>query len=423
MNLFTRLSRLRYPYEPLITVEISKSRLLHNLQEFERIAPHGRIAPVLKSNAYGHGLIEIAKILETERKSHEHFPKPAKNIAASISSTPFIVVDSYFEAVALRAKGIKAHILIIGYTRPETIIASSGANTSYTITSLETLKEIDSMTSKKRPERLETGAIDFFKPLRLSRGGHLIHLKIDTGMHRQGILPEEISEAISIIKSNPNIVLEGICSHLADADNNDESFTESQINVWNKYVKVFKQEFPTLRYYHLSNTDGHRFAKDIDANVSRLGIGLYGISDTSEITKSMDLQPALEMKTVVTSVKHLKDGECVGYSKTYKACKDCVIGTIPVGYFEGLDRRLSNKGFVLVGTDRVPCPIVGRVSMNITSIDMSAVPNIKIGDPVVVISSDPKDPNSIVSIARACETIPYEIAVKIPAHLKRVVIK
>ena len=134
------------------------------------------------------------------------------------------------------------------------------------------------------------------------------------------------------------------------------------------------------------------------------------------------------MKTLITGIKMLMRGETVGYGNTFKAEKDMCIATIPVGYYEGLDRRLSNNGAVQVETaagKRVICPIIGRISMNITTIDASALPGIcglHMNMPVTVISNNPADPNSIASLAKRCGTITYEIAVKIPPHLKRVIV-
>lgn len=372
------LTKSRYSYEPLIRVKISRKKLINNIKEFIKIAPNGQIAPVLKSNAYGHGLLEIARILTD-----------------SGCNIPFFVVDSYFEAVALRNNGMKAPLLIIGYTRPEVIAQSKLKRTSFTVSGVDTL-----LTLADYPEI-----------------GSPIHLKIDTGMRRQGILPREIDRAIKVIRDNGKIILEGVASHLSDADNPDPTFTKTQIDLWNNLVEKFKNDFPAIKYFHLSNTDGHKFSGKINASLSRLGIGMYGLINIP----NLDLSPTLSMKTIITGLKTIEAGDTIGYSRTFKAKNDMRIANIPVGYFEGLDRRLSNNGCVLVGEKRVPCPIVGRVGMNITTIDVTNAGDVEIGTPVVVISDNTSDPNSIVSIARKCNTIPYEIVVKIPAHLKRVV--
>ena len=390
-NPLTWLSRRRHRYEPLITLQIYKERLVNNLNEFRKLAPHGNVAPVLKSNAYGHGLLEIAYILENERN------KNGKNI----NGIPFFIVDSYFEALALRSDGIKTPLLIIGYTRPEIIMESKLRDLSFMVGDLETLnilKKVSHIVS--------------------------IHLKIDTGMHRQGILPEEIDKAIIYIEASEYkyIRLDGLFSHLCDADNPDDSFTDSQIHIWNRIVNKFKNKFISIKYFHLSATDGHRFSPDIDANVSRVGLGLYGLLDGGQFRLSLNLKPVLEMKTMITNIKALKRGEFVGYGNTFQSDKDLNIATIPVGYYEGLDRRLSNIGHILVGPGQCACPIIGRVSMNISVIDISKMINVKIGTPVIVMSADSSKPNSIISMAKDCGTIPYEIAVHIPAQLKRIVI-
>jgi alanine racemase len=179
---------------------------------------------------------------------------------------------------------------------------------------------------------------------------------------------------------------------------------------------------------HASATDGHRFAKKIDANVSRLGIGLYGLSDDIEFSRKMNLQPVLQMKTIVTGTKMLRAGETTGYGNIFTAWRDTTIATIPVGYFEGLNRKLSNNGSVIALTEndlRVQCPIVGRVSMNITTIE---IPNagkenpIRVGTKIIAISDVATDANSIASIAKKAGTISYEIAVHIPSGLKRIVV-
>lgn len=375
-NLRRQVDMSLYSYSPLITINLSKSALLHNLNEFKKLAPQGQVAPVLKSNAYGHGLVLIAEVLDKEK-------------------CPFLVVDSFYEAHLLKKRKIRTGILVLGYTPTTTILNNRFRNISFTITSLEALKELDEVSTKEKSDTR-------------------IHLKIDTGMHRQGILVEEVDTAFEILEKNPHIILEGMCSHFSDSDGENDVFTQKQIGVWNEIVKKARSKFSSLTYFHISNTSGHLFSKDIDANVSRLGLGLYGLAKIPNHT----FKPVLEMKTILTSVKKIPAGETVGYNNTFTASKDMTIATLPVGYYEGLDRKLSNKGFVKV--KGVYCPIVGRVSMNISTIDVTEVPNPKIGDEVQIISPNSQDKNSILGISSIAETIPYEEVVKIPEKLRRV---
>lgn len=364
-------------HDPLIEVCISRTAILHNLHTYQKQFPTLTFAPVLKSNAYGHGLVPVAHILKNEHVA-------------------FFVLDSFYEAVILRKNGIKTPLLVIGYTPTATILNSRLQNVAFTITSLEHLHTIAKETQKVI---------------------HL-HLKIDTGMHRQGILPEDLDASIALIHTNRNLVIDGICSHFGDADNTDDTYTKKQIGVWETIVKKCTHAFPSLRYTHLAATAGTSYTDAITANVARLGLGLYGINPSPNV--SLSLRPALSLHTAISSVRSVQAGESVGYNATYTAEEPRTIATIPVGYAEGVDRRISNSGFVSVGN--TTCPIVGRVSMNITSIDVSACASCTIGDSVTVISNNPVEKNSIVSIAKACDTIPWEILVHIPQYLRRTVV-
>ena len=375
-NILRKIKKSFSDYRPSVEIFIYRKNLLHNLNEYKRKYPNLAFAPVLKSNAYGHGLIQIAQILDKE-------------------DVAFLVVDSLFEAMALRNEGIKTQILVIGYTSAENINGSQLSGVAFAITSLEQLQTIDCGLKNAKK----------------------FHLKIDTGMHRQGILPGEIAEAIKIIKRNKDINLKGICSHLADADNENEDFTRLQISRWEKAVSIFKQNFSTIKFFHLSATAGLNYSHQFSSNVARLGLGLYGINPAPLV--KMDLKPVLEMHSVVSSIKNIGAGEYIGYNAVFKADKAMKIATIPVGYFEGIDRRLSNKGYVRI--KNADCPIAGKVSMNISSLDITSTSGVKLNDQAVIVSSHPQDKNSVENMARLAETIPYEILIHFPAHLRRII--
>ena len=374
---FRNIRKARFRYEPLIAIFIHRDQILHNLDQFRRINPTLQIAPVLKSNAYGHGLVQVAEILKDE-------------------GLPFFCVDSYPEALILRNEGIETPLLVIGYTPFENIRRNKLKKLSFGITSMEELLRIASW---------------HHKPL-------TIHLKIDTGMHRQGILTGELLEALETIKRAPHIALEGLYSHLADADTPGSPFTKLQIEAWNKAVRIVKDAIPGVRYFHLSNTAGSYHAEHIHANAMRLGIGLYGFNTGAN--PNLDLLPALEMKTRITSVRTISRGEKVGYNGAFEAEEAMTVATIPVGYAEGIDRRLSNQGSVVVAG--ITCPMIGRINMNITSIDASKIPDPHIDDEVTVVSADQKALNSVARMAKLCDTIPYEMLIRFPAQLRRTVI-
>ncbi|MDO8668021.1 MAG: alanine racemase [bacterium] len=364
-------------YQPDIEILVSKNNLLYNLAQFKSHYPKLAFAPVLKSNGYGHGLAPVARVLDREE-------------------IPFFIVDSLYEAMVLRHEGIKTKVLVIGYTGAANINSCNLSKVVFAITSLEQLQQVAAIITK---------------PI-------TIHLKLDTGMRRQGILNDQIEAAAKIIRDCPRLRLEGVCSHLADADNPDSSFTRTQIKEWGELVKKFKENFSSIKYYHLSATAGVYYADDISVNVARLGLGLYGINPSPFL--KLDLRPALKMQSVISSVKNIQAGDCVGYNNTYKADKPIKIVSTPVGYFEGVDRRLSNRGFLKIGENF--CPIIGRVSMNITTVDASALAEVKLGDKVTVISNIKEDLNSVENLAKLAQTIPYEILVHIPQHLRRLIV-
>lgn len=369
-------SRPHLNYQPLIEVRIFKDALAHNLDVYRKKYPALAFAPVLKSNAYGHGLAVVAKILDKE-------------------NIPFFVVDSFYEALTLRQHGIKSKILILGYVSAEQIFQNVVKNTSIGITSLEQLKMVaDNLKSPKS-----------------------FHLKIDTGMNRQGVSLAEVPEAIGVIKANRNFILEGLCTHLAQAVE-DSDLTKKQIANWQAASQIFKENFSSIKYWHVAASAGVLLEQKIFANVARLGWGLYGLDVWPQA--GLNLRPALELRSVVGGVKKIAAGECVGYDGTFTAERPLIAATLPLGYNEGVDRRLSNKGWVKIRDSF--CPIIGRVSMNITTVDASGVGGIKLNEAAIMISADAGDRNSAVNIAKLCDCLPLEILIHIPSYLRRKVV-
>ncbi len=377
LNFLRKLKKNFSRYQPSIEILIDSQNIIHNLRQYQKACPGMKIAPVLKSNAYGHGLLQVAKIIQQE------------DIA-------FMVVDSLYEAKILRRHGIKSPILIIGYVNAQNILHTRLKNLTFALTSLDQIKQLAPILKKKT----------------------VFHLKVDTGMRRQGLTPDEIDEALDLIAKNPHLKITGIYSHFADADGPDAQATKAQIQTWNQAEAKVKKVIPDLQYSHLAATAGSHYAPEINGNMVRLGVGLYGINPSP--FQKLDLRPALEMFSYITSVRKLAKGESIGYNFIYQAPRDLQVATVPLGYFEGLDRRLSNNGsFLIEGRE---CPILGRVSMNITSIDVTSCAKLALEQRVNIISQNPTAPNSLANIAKKIETIPYEVMVKIPDHLRRTVV-
>jgi alanine racemase len=371
--LFRLLRAWRVPPATLIEVRISSDALIHNYVTHKET--YGLpVAPVLKSNAYGHGLLPVARVLESQ--------KP-----------PLLVVDSYFEAETLRQEGIRTPILIVGFVAPKLITRNRLRDVSFVATSLEM---IEMLVEFKVQEK--------------------IHVKLDTGMHRQGLLPEQVPAAIALLQRS-RMEVEGVCSHFASADS-DIKFTERQIAVWNSLVPQWRDNFPRMRYWHMAASAGSFFSDRVDANLIRLGSGLYGFERVPE--RALPLLPVLSMHSMLTIVKAIRAGDSVGYNNTFTAVEPRNIATVPVGYFEGYDRRLSNQGVMRVNS--VECPVIGRVSMNMSTIDVTECPDALLGTSVEVISAETGQQNSVASLSTLCDMSPLEFMVHIPSHLRRVIV-
>lgn len=376
----TYIRTLVHPATPLVEVGISREALLHNFRTYQAAYPGIRLAPVLKSNAYGHDIGLVARLLDRE-------------------PIAFLMVDSYYEARRLRSAGIRSRIVVMGYTRPEDIKASLLPHVDFAITDIEQLRSLAAS----------------------ARGRIPLHLKLDTGMHRQGIQEADLDEALALLSTARHLKLVGICSHFADADTDGSRHAAEQLSAWKRMKARVEEVFPQLPYRHFAATKGMRFAKDADTTVARLGIGLYGFDTAPGGTN--ELKPVLELRSIIGELRTVPAGESVGYNATWTAQAPTTVATIPAGYYEGIDRRLSNKGQVLVRD--IVCPIIGRTSMNMISVDVSKVPEVAIGDPVTLISRTPSAPNSIPAFATLVSTPEYReseyvLLTHIPPHLRRV---
>lgn len=363
-------------YKRIIEVRISKDTLINNYRAY-REENNLPIAPVFKSNAYGHGLLGVAKLFDDYKE------------------IPFYVIDSYHEAMKLRSAGIKHSLLIIGFTHIENVVGNRLKNISFMVGDMEYLKRLIEALGERKAR---------------------VHIKLDTGMNRQGFRAEDIDEMLEVVTNSNRIEIEGLMSHFADADGDSPEFTNSQIRAWTQMKDQITKSLPDIKWFHISATAGSEFLDKCDTNMMRLGLGLYGYDPNPR--SKVDIHPALRVETVVASVKKIKKGDKVGYNCTYTAPQDMTVAIIPEGYNTVIDRRLSNKGFIYINNH--PCPIIGRVSMNITTVDASDVPGISIGDSVVLISDRPEDKNSFASIANMIGTNVY--GVRVPENLHRVYI-
>ncbi len=369
LEMVNPLNIFKKEYKTLNRIEISKDNLLSNYKYLSSLNRKVKIAPVVKSNGYGHGLINAAKILQKF--------KP-----------PFFCVDSLYEAYELLKVTIKTPILIMGYTDPQNFKVKK-LPFSYAVFDLE----IAQVLNKYQPN---CG----------------IHVFVDTGMNREGVTLKDLPEFLKHLKKYPNLKIEGLMSHLASADDKKDPLNRLQISNFKRALEICKKSGVHPKWIHLQNSDGLAFnLRGCNVNMARVGLALYGISNDP------NLKPVLSLKSKIIQIKKLKKGNRVGYNGTFIAKEPITLGVLALGYYDGMDRRLSNKGFVLV--EGVICPIIGKVSMNITTIDISKVKNPFVGQEAIVYSDNPKDKNSIQNCAKFCSTIPYELLINLASSTRR----
>lgn len=390
-SLMPLFSRARY--RTLNTVRVSGDALLHNLNLYRQFFPGKAICPVLKANAYGHGLVEVGRIANDELRS--------------TNGGQFLIVDSLYEAYALHKARIKSPILVLGYTFSE------------------------NLRGRRLPFHFAVSDLESAKVL--ARQGAKLHLKVDTGMNRMGFAMEELPRVLKELK-NLGAEVAGVLTHLADADHLDGgdglSYTIQQLGKFKKAVELVKGAGFNPQWIHAGQTAGAFAQQDFLAqhgdfvNTIRLGIGLYGISplEGTDGASSLlsDLRPAMEVVSTVVGIRHLKPGDRVSYSGTFTADRAMTLAVVPFGYYEGLPRALSNVGCMRI--KGVVCPMMGRVCMNYTMVDASVVPGLALGDEVEVYSKDPAAPNSIAALAKLAGTIPYELMVRVAESVRREVV-
>lgn len=373
-------------YQVLNEILISGEALLHNYSYFAKLQPSSLIAPVIKSNAYGHGLIPVAKFIES-----------------NIKDIPFVCVDSLYEAYELTNNRINVPTLIMGYTNPQNY------HTLRKLPYIFGISDLQSLISLGKHQPNET-----------------IHLELDTGMSRLGFSPKDIPVIIETLQVYPRLKIEGIYSHFSCADDPSKiTITQKQITQFKLMATALEQAGLNFKYKHISATAGAESIFDPYFNLIRLGIGFYGYSPfaprTSEgIKQRQVLKPSLTLTSHIAHLKTLEIGDHVGYGATYIAKQKEVIATLPLGYNEAISRDLSNIGVVTI--KNTICPIIGRVSMNMTTIKIPRTLTPQLNDLITVIADHVDAPNSLYKTSSLLHTIPYTLLTSLHSSIKRRVV-
>ncbi|MCK4387944.1 MAG: alanine racemase [Dehalococcoidia bacterium] len=369
-------------------VEIDLNAIAHNLQAIRRkITGRVKIMAVVKADGYGHGATEVAKV-------------------ALQSGADCLGVAIPEEGVELRLSGIKAPILILGLTPPEKVQEVVKYNLGQTLST---------------PELAEALSIEAQKLGEIAK----VHIKVDTGMSRIGVSPKNAVNFVKQILTLKAIEIEGIFTHFSVSDsvddNNDKSFTESQIGKFKQVVARLEENGIQIPIQHAANSAGVLNFPSSYFDMVRPGIIIYGLYYSRGVAVAENLEPAMSFKTAIIYLKTVAPEASISYGRTFTTEKESIIATLPVGYADGYNRLLSNKREVLIKGRRAP--IVGRVCMDMTMIDVSHIPEVKIGDEVVLFGKQGDAEIPMDEIADKTNTIVNEVACSIGKRVPRVYLR
>ena len=357
--------------------EVDLAAIAHNVKENKKVlGPHTKLCAVVKADAYGHGAVKVAQ-------------------TAIKAGAEFLAVAIAHEALELRQAGITEPILILGamaYGNEDTLVDN---NISQVVFDMATA------------ERLSQAAVKLKKVAK-------VHIGVETGMNRIGVPYKEVGAFVKKLSALPNLEIEGAFSHFAKADEEDKSFVNEQFHRFEEAMESCRKEGIEIPIKHIANSASIGSDPHLYLDMVRQGITLYGLWPSKSVKKTFDLIPALTLKTRVVFVKEIPPGETIGYGGTYKVEKTMKVATLPIGYADGISRRLSNKGYVLIQGKK--SPIVGRVCMDQIMVDITAMENVKIGDEVIVFGG--KD-LSVDIVADWMETINYEVTCLIGKRIPR----
>lgn len=371
------LDRLTY-------AEINLKNFQYNFSQVKKlVGPEVKIMSIVKAIAYGHGAVEIARNAEETGASY------------------FGVVCLY-EARQLRQNGIKLPILILNYTDTDSLNDCLDLDITLNIMHENILKSLDKLAGKKNKKAK-------------------IHVKIDSGMHRLGLMPDEALKFIPKIENYKNIILEGIFTHFATSDEADLDFTYEQLKTFKKVINTLAERKIRPRFIHAANSAAILRFPESYFNMVRPGIIQYGMLPSGDFKPPFTPKPVMSLKSRIVQIRKIGKGETVGYGRTFTAKKETLVGAIPVGYADGFRRSPNNWGQVLVKGKFAP--LLGRVSMDQSSIDLTGIPDVKVGDEVVLIGTQGKNRITAESAAKTIGTINYEVTSAIASRVSRKYLK
>ncbi|MHB8757063.1 MAG: alanine racemase [Bacillota bacterium] len=362
--------------------EVDLGAIAHNVKELIRVKePRVKFMAVVKANGYGHGAVPVAK-------------------AALAAGAEWLGVAILSEALELRRAGLAGPVLALGFTPPEqsdAVVANDISQTVYTVEAARALSEAAARAG--RPAR--------------------VHLKVDTGMGRLGVTPDEAGLAVTrAIAGLPGLILEGVFTHFATADAVDKGYARAQFERFAAFLARLEAAGLRFGLRHAANSAALIDLPETHLDLVRAGIAIYGLYPSDEVERRVDLRPAMSLKVRVAHVKEVPAGTGVSYGRTFVTGHPSVIATLPIGYADGYPRSLSSRGVVLVRGRRAP--IIGRVCMDQCMADVTGIPGVTPGDEVVLMGRQGDEAVTADDLARLEGTINYEVVCDITARVPRV---
>ena len=372
-------------------VEIDRKALIANTRALRAQTGSGIIfCSALKANAYGHGLTLCANILQRER------------------ATDWIAVNSLWEAEKLRTHGITIPLYIMGYIPLLKLEDVFTHDVRIVVYNQETIMRLEEIGKKLN---------------QIAR----VHLKVETGNHRQGVYEHDIPSWITLFAECKHVVLEGLSTHFANIeDTHDHSYAEQQIERFDGYISQFKQAGIHIPFLHSANSAATILFSKTHETMVRIGIALYGLWPSDEVRQEVNilrkqkisLSPVLSWGARVAQVRPISKNSPIGYGCSFMAERDMIIAIIPVGYYDGFDRGLSNGGEVLIHGRRAK--LCGRVCMNMIMVDITDIDDVHIEDEVTLIGRDGNEEITAGEMAEKIGTIHYEVVTRIREDIPRI---
>lgn len=370
----------------LIWIEVSKNAIKNNLQTFRNVAGKGNlIAVAVKANAYGHGIEEVSKLLVAE-------------------GADWFCVNSTEEAEVLRKINIKKPILIMGFAQKKDLTKVVDLNARIFLYDIPTAKELSKIALKKGKKAN-------------------IYIKADTGLSRLGVSVDNISTFAKELKNLKGIKIEGVATHFATSDNGgNDIYFKKQLESFKKVADILKKEGLGRLMINGSNSASAIVNDNLGFDVIRVGIAIYGYHSSKHVynfckRKKINFVPVLSLKTKVAQVKEINRDSCVSYGCDFISKKKMKIAILPVGYYDGLDRKLGGKGFVLIKGKKAR--IIGRVCMNMMIVDVNKIAEVSPNDEAVIIGNQGGEKITADDIAKITGTINYEVLARLRESIPR----